>query len=792
MRPRTARWPAHLPEYALEAALLGIFLFVACALGVLLEHPEGAARAAIPAPLARRALFGAGMAATALALVYSPWGKRSGAHLNPAVTLTFLRLGRVAARDAAGYVAGQSAGAILGVLAAWAVLGAPLAHADVSFVVTRPGPAGAAVAFASEAAISFLLMSAVLLVSSSRHARLGGAAAALLIFLFITFEAPLSGMSMNPARSLGSALAARDLGALWIYFTAPPLGMLAAASLLGARVRGCAKLDHAPDVACIFCGQPGAPATRREPPAIADGAAGGAALGIAAWAAFQAVLLPLAEGRGPKWTPAEMRALLPALVVWVVAGAVLGAAGAFGARVQTRRPIPAPAPEPVRRRVVILGGGFAGVGVARELERLLGPDRTVEVALVSETNALLFTPMLAEVAGSSLEPTHVSTPIRTTLRRTEVIRGRAARVDLDARRVELVAEPDGPTLPLPFDHLVLALGAVTNWFGNEALERNAIGFKSLAEAIRIRNRVIDAFERAARERDGERRRGLLSFVVAGGGFAGVELAGALNDFARGILADYPSIAPEDVRVILVHAGDRILPELPAGLGAYARAAMEARGVVFRLGSRVKDARPGAAVLDGGEVIPTHTVVWTAGARPHPLLAALPVAHDRRGAVVVDPALAVPGVARVWAAGDCAAVPAPGGGTCPPTAQCAIREARRLARNVHAALTGHAPRPFRFESLGALCVVGHQTACAELRVPFTRGRVVRFSGLLAWILWRAIYLAKLPGLERKVRVCTDWLVELFFPRDIVQTIDLGGSFEMGRPAAPPSDEVKHAS
>jgi NADH dehydrogenase len=380
--------------------------------------------------------------------------------------------------------------------------------------------------------------------------------------------------------------------------------------------------------------------------------------------------------------------------------------------------------------------------------------------------------MLAEVAGSSLEPTHISTPLRTSLRRTAVLRGAVAGIDLDAREVVLASEGDEGPRTLQYDQLVLTLGAVTNWFGSAAVEANAVGFKTLREAMLIRNRVIDAFERAEREKDPDRRRALLTFVVGGGGFAGVELAGALNDFARGMLVDYPELVASDVRVLLVHAGERILPELSAGLGAYALDRLRERGVEFKLGARVKDAGPGTVTLDPPVRIAAETLVWTAGARPNPLLASLPVARDRRGAVVVDATLAVADRPGVWAAGDCAAVPdARTGRPCPPTAQFALREGRQLARNVFAVLRGERPEPLRFRSLGALCVIGHQTACAELAVPFARDKSVRFSGLLAWLLWRAIYLSKLPGLDRKVRVLADWVIELFFPRDIVQTSDV---------------------
>jgi len=515
---------------------------------------------------------------------------------------------------------------------------------------------------------------------------------------------------------------------------------------------------------------------RRSTPALADATMAGAMLGIPLWAFVAVVLLPLLHGEAPRWSPEGMRALLPALVALVLFGAALGAIahGLSAAADLLLGPVlvPMPPPEPTRRRVVILGGGFAGVACARELERLLGADRTIQATLVSETNALLFTPMLAEVAGSSLEPTHISTPLRTSLRRTAVLRGAVAGIDLDAREVVLAAEGDEGPRTLPYDQLVLTLGAVTNWFGSDAVEANAVGFKTLREAMHVRNRVIDAFERAEREKAPDRRRALLTFVVAGGGFAGVELAGALNDFARGMLADYPGLDGSDVHVILVHAGERILPELSAGLGAYALERLRERGVEFKLAARVKDASPGMVALDPPERIAAETLVWTAGARPSPLLASLPVARDRRGAVVVDATLAVADRPGVWAAGDCATVPdARTGRPCPPTAQFALREGRQLARNVLAVLRGERPEPFRFRSLGALCVIGYQTACAELTVPLARDRSVRFSGLLAWLLWRAIYLSKLPGLDRKVRVLADWVIELFFPRDIVQTTEV---------------------
>jgi NADH dehydrogenase len=411
------------------------------------------------------------------------------------------------------------------------------------------------------------------------------------------------------------------------------------------------------------------------------------------------------------------------------------------------------------------------------LEREFRDNPSVAFTLVSETNALLFTPMLAEVAAGSLEPTHISTPLRSSLHRTRVVRAQVAGVDLENRRVKLSDRKE----TLPYDHLVLALGAVSSLPPSDGIAEHALEFKTLADAIRIRNHVIDAFDHADAEPNPARRRALLTFVVAGGGFSGAELAGALNDFARGMLADYPNLSADDLRIVLVHSRERILPELSASLAGYALERMRARGVTFELNARVSAARPGVVVLKRMELekmdatkkseavqleIPTETLVWAAGTAPSPLLKELAVERDKRGAVLVENTLTVRGHTGLWALGDCAIVPdAKTGKSCPPTAQFAIREARTLARNLCASIAGEPLQPFHFDSLGTLCVVGHHTACAEIKG-------YKFSGFFAWFLWRTLYLIKLPGLERKVRVVGDWTIELFFPRDILQTIDFG--------------------
>jgi NADH:quinone reductase (non-electrogenic) len=514
--------------------------------------------------------------------------------------------------------------------------------------------------------------------------------------------------------------------------------------------------------------------------AYVDGLMVGGSFGIPIWGFCSLLLFPALTGRSPQWDSEGMRALFPALVGWVCYGALLGlliqGLDDLGARLLGPEPADAPAAEIRKHRVVILGGGFAGMQTAAALEHLMRGDPNVSITLVSETNALLFTPMLAEVAGSSLEPSHISTPLRTSLHSAVFVRARVTSIDIEKRRVllEMEAVPGmepEPGRALEFDQLVLGLGSISHFHGLGNVEKYAFNFKNLLDAIRIRNHVIEMFERADREKDEGVRRALLTFVIAGGGFAGVELAGALNDFARGILADYPNLRPEEVDVVLVHARDRILPELSELLGEYARRSMEARGVRFKLGTRLLDARPGVVVLKDEE-LRAETLVWTAGVAPNPLLATLPFERDKRGAVIVESTMAVPGAPGIWALGDCAALnDGKTGKPCPPTAQFAIREAATLARNIRAALEGRAAKPFHFDSLGALCVVGHQNACAELTVPFAREKAVRFSGLLAWLMWRGIYLSKLPGLERKLRVLLDWIIELFFPKDIVQTIDL---------------------
>jgi NADH:ubiquinone reductase (H+-translocating) len=494
-----------------------------------------------------------------------------------------------------------------------------------------------------------------------------------------------------------------------------------------------------------------------------------AALGVPLWVTINVILLPIIGGREPQWTAEEMRALSPALIGWLLFSFFLGTLTQV-ARQSSKQLLGPELPRrvlspPTRKiEIVILGGGFAGVTTAEQLEKQFRDDPTVVFTLVSETNSWLFTPMLVEVAASGLEPTHITTPLRTSLKRTRVLRSKVAGIDLKARRVHLSGT--GAQTWLRYDHLVVALGAVSSYSRSSTTGETPREFKTLSDAIGIRNHVIDMFERADAELDPDRRRTLLTFVVAGGGFSGTELAGGLNDFARGVIVDYPSLSTADLRVILVHSRERILPELSESLADYAMRRLQERGVTLKPNTRVVEAKPGLVILSSAEEIATETFVWTAGAAPSPVIQELPICHDNR--VLVDETLQSPGYRNVWALGDCASVPnALTGKVCPPTAQAATRQAAFLAKNIRASVAGHRLKRFRFRSLGSLCVIGHHTACAEILG-------LKFSGLFAWLLWRGIYLSKLPGLERKIRVLLDWTLELFFPRDIVQTIDFNDS------------------
>jgi NADH dehydrogenase len=405
------------------------------------------------------------------------------------------------------------------------------------------------------------------------------------------------------------------------------------------------------------------------------------------------------------------------------------------------------------KRIAIIGGGFAGAQLARSLETKLPSGW--EVCLLSRENFITFNPLLPEVVGASLMPGHVVAPLRQMVRTASVRMVTVSGIDLQRRTIEYVGEGPGE---LSFDHLVLAFGQGANLSLVKGMDRYALPLKTLGDALFLRNRVIVRLEQAELQPDPEARRWLTTFIVVGGGFSGVEVAGELVDFLHASLRYYPNIGREDCSVILLHGGDRLLPELPATLGNYALRKLSMEGLDIRLNARAVRVDDRAVQLDCGERINGGTVICTIGTAPNPLLAGLPLPMQR-GRILTAPDMSVPGVPGVWALGDCAAVPnAFDGAISPPTAQFADRQARVLAGNIAAQLQDRPTRPFRYRSAGQLASIGHNKAVAEVFG-------IRLSGFPAWLLWRGIYLMKIPTLSRKVRLYLEWNWGMFFPPDI---------------------------
>ncbi len=414
-------------------------------------------------------------------------------------------------------------------------------------------------------------------------------------------------------------------------------------------------------------------------------------------------------------------------------------------------------------RILILGGGFGGVYTALTLGKLLKAELDrglVELGLVNRDNYIVFQPMLPEVISGSIGIIDTITPIRRLCPRTNLYTRMIEGIDLKRRRVTAAAGFGSQQLYMEYDHLVIALGNVTSFAGQPGLAEHALPFKYLGDALALRNHAIHVLEEADIERDPEIRRSLLTFVVAGGGFSGVEAVAELNDFVRAAAKSFRNVMPEEIKVILLHAGPLILPELPESLAGFAQRLLMKRGVEIRLNTRLYGATGDAALLEGGARIATRTLVSTVPSGPNPLVAMLPCRKER-GRMVTDAHLELPDDAGVWAVGDCALIiDSQTGQPSPPTAQHAIREARCVADNIVASLRETPKRTFAFKALGKMGALGHRSAVAEVFG-------VKLSGLLAWWLWRTIYLMKLPGLDRKIRVAVDWTLDLLLPGDIVQ-------------------------
>lgn len=413
-----------------------------------------------------------------------------------------------------------------------------------------------------------------------------------------------------------------------------------------------------------------------------------------------------------------------------------------------------------RTRILILGGGFGGVYTALELERALPRDSAVEITLISRENFFLFTPMLHEVAASDVDITHIVNPIRKILRHTQLFVGEVESIDLEARQIVASHGLSRHSHEFDYDHLVLALGAVSSFHGMSDLEAHSLQMKSLSDAIILRNRLIENLEEADADCASEQRTAALTLVVAGGGFAGAETVAAANDFLRESLSAYSNLAEQDLRVVLIHDGAVILPELDASLGEYAQRQLATSGVEVLTQVRVSGVSRTGVTLEDGRNIPTHTLVWTAGSAANPLIQTLPVKQDR-GRVIATEFLEVPDWPNTWALGDCAMIRNPRTGELyPPTAQHAMRQGRVLARNIVASLRGGKKQPFVFSTIGVLAALGRRAGVARI---FGRN----FSGFSAWLLWRLIYLGKLPRFEKKLRVALDWLLDIVFAKDLVQ-------------------------
>jgi NADH dehydrogenase len=410
-----------------------------------------------------------------------------------------------------------------------------------------------------------------------------------------------------------------------------------------------------------------------------------------------------------------------------------------------------------KKRIVILGGGFGGVTTARMLEQLCKRRQDVEIVLVSRDNFLLMTPLLFEVCSGALDTRHCSFPIRAFLRTTHFVEATVKDIDLERRVVHLSA--DGEPGELSYDQLVLALGAMTNRKMIPGSE-HAFTFKNLADAMVLRNHIIERFERADVEPDPARKRRQLTFVVIGGGLVGVELFGELTAFVDGIAALYKHVNRDEVRFVLLQGGDRLMPEIDPELAAYGTEVLRhRRGADIRTETKVQAIEPGKVHVPG-ETIETETIILAAGVVPNPVVAELPVARDSHGRIMVEGTMRCPDRPEVWALGDCAVVPAPDGRPYPSLAQHALREARVLARNIVGVLDGRPPEPFVYTTLGMMGSLGHCKAFGQLLK-------MRVRGFPAWFIRRTYYLLQMPGWRRRLRIMIDWTFALLFQPDIVK-------------------------
>ncbi len=433
-----------------------------------------------------------------------------------------------------------------------------------------------------------------------------------------------------------------------------------------------------------------------------------------------------------------------------------------------------------RIHVVILGSGFAGIEVLKRLQRKFRNTKDIDITLVSRDNFLLFTPMLPEVSTGMIETRHVVTPVRSFTNKARFYEANVESIDLNNKRI-VITHPIGRQFQpiawdrhiLEFDYLVIALGSETNFFGMDDVKKNSFTMKSIDDAIILRNHILSILEQASIEQDNkDLRKSLLTFLVVGGGFNGIETVGALNDFIRETIREfYKDIYMTDVRIVLVNSEDRILEQVDEDLGKWALLKLKANGVEFIMNTQVKGATPTTAKLDNGNIINTHTIVWSTGVTPSKLIANLPCEHDRGHRIVANSYLEVPGYPGVYALGDCASVTDPNTGKpYPPTAQHAIRQGKVAAKNIISAIKAKEVggggengmnkkrKKFVYKTKGMMAEIGKRSGVATLFG-------LKVHGFAAWWLWRTFYLVNLPTTQKKLKVMLDWTMDILFKPDV---------------------------
>lgn len=418
--------------------------------------------------------------------------------------------------------------------------------------------------------------------------------------------------------------------------------------------------------------------------------------------------------------------------------------------------------------ILVVGAGFAGLYAAMGLKRAVAEGHRVTV--VSQESFFQYQPFLPEVASGTIDPRAAVVPLRRVLKHCRIVIGEVTRVDHGAREAHVLTAI-GDERTIDYDIVVIAPGSRSRVLPVPGLAEHGIGFKTVQEAIYLRNHVLAQLDAAASsEEDAGRRRAALTFVFVGGGYAGVEALGELEDLARDAIENFPDLDASEMRWVLLDAADRILPELPAGLASYALDLLQRRGIEIKLETRLDSVEGGVVRLSDGEVFRAETLVWTAGVKPSPLAGGSGLPVDEQGRLLVDRYLRVEGVDDAWGAGDAAAVPdETTGGLSPPTAQHGLRQGKRVAANVEAVLAGGPPQPFVYANIGGVCSLGRYKG-----VAIVKG--LRFKGLLGWFLHRSYHLLAMPTWTRRVKIATDWTVALLFPRDLAQLGSLGSPRE----------------